>query len=1073
MARLVFNPDGADAEVVVLDVETLTVGSAEDNDVCVDAEGVEPYQLRFEQRDGLVTVVDVGKNESLVVDGRPVERFVLGHRALVQVGDLTILFLEEAPAPTMALARVGDGAGTELSAQRQCPHCGAMRPASEPNCTRCGMIQPANGNEAPLAPTDLYVAPMQTPQARGAGILPMLSFFFGLFGPVVLGIGWLLGIIFGFISLSLIRQRGGFVRDRRYAMWGITLGFLWIAALGAGGFWYEQYRQERKLKSEAAAVVKLNEDQAAFMLKEIAVVEEYLKAVRAIPLDGGGSAYASLEQLRTLSNPFVPNAQFGERAEGYLFTVKAQGADGFTASARPDRHGTTGRMTFAIDQTGILRGGDIGGVAPWHSQTVLRGLDMGRSVYLDARERIARELLVEARRLAEEKQFDRSQFILRELQKKYMLTDTFKNFESVARGVEQLIVNARSEAEAAKIEPLLKDGKKAEALALMKQILAAYPTAANAGDLKAKAGAIEAEFAAIRNQQAETEWARVAALDSTGQVEPALAGYRAFAANFGDTAACQSRKPTLQANIARLEEKQAATLYNALTALNVRSNAVRAVQIIADLQGAYAATPTAQRNAALLQNLGQQARSFVLADEGMAFRQQKNYVDAADHIDQALALNPALATTLARAVEECYLKAGETCLQTNKLTEAAAYFGKFLQLTPNPEKLERGKLKQLYLALGEVNYLNRNYTNAVSYLKKGAEFFGKEPKYYRMYGQSLLRQRMYADAMPVYAALVGLTPQDPQARFERGLCGMGIGQSLQSNVVASLSAGATNIVVAGAENRPGSASTALLGQMVSASATPVYQSSEKGVRAQQAVMQSKQVQMQTRAMEMLRDKQFEARLTEALDRVRGYTPQTPEAIIIRESVRLVNDILGTSDELKTLTRDARTDESQNKLDTARNQLLSVFTTQQDYFDKIISEKLVLKQDLLTNLERWRATLDTVAADFKAAATLEVYRGPVAEMDDLLQKKLKLFAEANDLLKQSLTSETKALEEARELIKLAVNKFKGWAIGWDLNERIQQFFFSGYADTSDKHTAGEKKLRESATIVIPFEKNIAP
>jgi hypothetical protein len=226
-------------------------------------------------------------------------------------------------------------------------------------------------------------------------------------------------------------------------------------------------------------------------------------------------------------------------------------------------------------------------------------------------------------------------------------------------------------------------------------------------------------------------------------------------------------------------------------------------------------------------------------------------------------------------------------------------------------------------------------------------------------------------------------------------------------------------------------------------------------------------------MEMLRDKQFEARLTEALDRVRGYTPQTPEAVIVRESVRLVNDIQSTSDELKTLTRDARTDESQNKLDTARNQLLSVFTTQQDYFDKIIAEKLVLKQELLSNLDRWRTTLDAVAADFKVASTLEVYRGPVAEMDDLLQKKLKLFAEANDLLKPSLASEVKSLEEARELIKLAVSKFKGWAIGWDLNERIQQFFFSGYVDTSDKHNAGERKLREAAAVVIPFEKNITP
>ncbi|MBM3858023.1 MAG: hypothetical protein FJ395_00055 [Verrucomicrobia bacterium] len=1071
MAKLVFNPDGADAEVVVLEVETLTVGSAEENDVRVDADTIGPHQVRFEQRNGMVTVLDIGDQKGLSVDGRAVQRFVLGHRAVVQVGGLTILFLEE-PAATTALARVGDGAGTELSRQEHCPHCGAPRLASEPNCKRCGLIQPRNADAAPLAPADLYMAPTQSPQARGAGILPMLSFFFGLFGPVVLGIGWLLGIIFGFMSLSLIRQRGGFVRDRRYAMWGIGLGFLWVAAMSVGGFWYTQYREERQAATKALAAVKLNEDQAAFLLKEIAVVQEYLKAVRALPLEGGGSAYASLEQLRTLPNPFVPNAQFVERSEGYLFTVKAQGADGFLATARPDSYGVTGQMTFSIDQTGILQGGDIGAVAPWHSQTVLRPLEMGRSVYLGARERIARELLVEARRQAEEKQFDRSQFILRELQKKYMLTETFKNFEGVARGVEQLIVNAQAEAAVAKVEPLLKEGKKAEALAMMKKIIGTYPRATNLEDFKAQAAALEAEFAAAQNQLADAQWLEAIRLDREGQYAEALAAYRAFASQFAKTSVYAARKVTLNRNLARLENKEAIEMLTALTRLNVRSNATEAARLVRDLQGPYAATATTKDNLAMIQNLGQLARSFVLAEEGAAFQQQTNFVEAADRFDQALALNPSLATELAVPAEECYLKAGEVCLQSNKLVEAAAFFGKFLQLTPNPEKLERDKLKELYFALGEVNYLNRNYTNAVSYLKKGAEFFALEPKYYRMFAQSLLRLNQYAEAMPVYTALLSLTPNDPQARFERGLCGLGISQKLQSNVVA-MTVVNTNIVVAAAEGRASTASTDLLGRMASASATPVYSSSSKAIRGQQAAMQSKQVAMQGRVLEMLRDKQFDARISDTLDRVKAYTPQTPEAIIIRESVRLINDIQSINDELKTLARDARNDEAQNKVETARNQLLSIFTTQQDYFDKLISEKLVLKRNMQINLDLWRSTLDAVAQDLKVASTLEVYRGPVAEMDNQLQKKLTLFAEANDLLKPSLASEVKAMEEARELIRLAINKFKGWTIGWDINERIQQFFFAGYADVSDKRADGDKKLREAAAVVIPFEKNITP
>ncbi|MCX7886223.1 MAG: tetratricopeptide repeat protein [Verrucomicrobiae bacterium] len=1070
MPRLVFNPDEAEAEVVTLESGSITVGSSEEDNVCVDADAIGKHRLRFEFRDGLVTVVDIGEQKGLRVDGRPVERFVLGHRALVEVGALKILFLEDAPAAATALMRVG-GAPAELSRQQLCPHCGAPRPESESTCRRCGMIQPHGAGVTPLAPADLYVAPEQTPHARGAGILPMLSFFFGLFGPLVLGIGWLLGIIFGFISLSLIRQRGGFVRDRRHATLGITFGFLWIAVMGLAGFGYLHYQQQRLSEAQTQATIRLNEDQAAFMLKEIAVVQEYLRATRAVPLEGGAAGYASLEQLRTLPNPFVPNTQFRERMDGYLFTVKAHGAEGFVATAQPERYGVTGRMTFSIDQTGILHGADLRGAAPWQAQSALRPLEMGRSVYLDARDRIARELLQEARRLAEEKQFERSRFVLRELQRKYTLTETFKNFESVARGVEQLIINAHAEAEAAKVEPLLKEGRKPEALAMLKQILAAYPTAANAPDLKAQAAALENELTAARNQEAEQQWARAVALEKAGQLEEALAAYRTFASSYRDTEVAQRHKKALQTAIVRLEDEHAAVLLSAITALNVRSNAAQVAKLVGELQADYGKTPTVKRHAAMLQSLAQQAESFVLAETALALRQQNNYVSAAEHLDKALALNPSLAPELAGVIEDCYLKAGEACLKTNRLAEAAAFFGKFLQLTPNPEKLERDKLKELYLALGELNYLNRDYTNAISYFRKGAEFFGTEPKYYRMFAQSLLRQKQYADAIPVYNAFVTLAPNDPQARFERALCGLGVSLELQERALGLLAAGKTNVIVAAAEQRPSTASSAIIGQMVSASASPVYSSSSRSVRAQQAAVQSKQVALQSKVLDLLRDKQFEARLAETMERVKGYTPQTPEAIILRESIRLVNEIQSISDELKALARDARNDEAQNKVETARNQLLAVFTTQQDYFDKIIAEKLAIKQELLSTMERWRAALDVVAQDLKVAATLEVYRGAVAEMDEPLQKKLKLFGEAYDLLKPVLATETKSLEEARELIRLAINKFKGWAIGWDLNERIQQFFFTGYTEIAEKHAASEKKLREAAAIVIPFEKSI--
>jgi hypothetical protein len=213
------------------------------------------------------------------------------------------------------------------------------------------------------------------------------------------------------------------------------------------------------------------------------------------------------------------------------------------------------------------------------------------------------------------------------------------------------------------------------------------------------------------------------------------------------------------------------------------------------------------------------------------------------------------------------------------------------------------------------------------------------------------------------------------------------------------------------------------------------------------------------------------RLSDTLDRLKSYSSATPEATIIREAVRLVNEVQASAKELDDLSKDAKTELSKSKINRARSQLLSVFSTQQDYFDKIISEKITLKQDLIVRLDKYKIALDTSSTDLTAASSVEAYRLSTVELNEAVQKKLALFNAGYGQMKPVLETEIKALEEARTLTKLAVSQFKGWAIGWNLDDRINRFFLLNYSEMVDKKASGEKQLRESFAIPVAFEKHV--
>ncbi|HEY3039130.1 MAG TPA: DUF3352 domain-containing protein [Pyrinomonadaceae bacterium] len=107
------------------------------------------------------------------------------------------------------------------------------------------------------------------------------------------------------------------------------------------------------ISSEAGkAPPETNEAMARSALQSVAVVEASFQA------DKGKGRYATLDEL--LSEGLI-SKEFMERY-GYTIELRVSG-NRFEATAVPNEYGKTGRLSFFIDESGVLRAGDHGGGA--------------------------------------------------------------------------------------------------------------------------------------------------------------------------------------------------------------------------------------------------------------------------------------------------------------------------------------------------------------------------------------------------------------------------------------------------------------------------------------------------------------------------------------------------------------------------------------------------------------------------------------------------------------------------------------------------------------------------------------
>ena len=110
-----------------------------------------------------------------------------------------------------------------------------------------------------------------------------------------------------------------------------------------------------------------NETNAIGALRTLSSAENSFKSSATADTDGDGvGEYGSLPMLTNTTPAFVDESLGGGTKSGYMFTITVTGNPvldevQWEATAFPLNKGNTGNRTFYINESGVIRGLDVGG----------------------------------------------------------------------------------------------------------------------------------------------------------------------------------------------------------------------------------------------------------------------------------------------------------------------------------------------------------------------------------------------------------------------------------------------------------------------------------------------------------------------------------------------------------------------------------------------------------------------------------------------------------------------------------------------------------------------------------------
>ncbi len=796
--RLVLFPNSSDQRTAEVDT-TVTIGRAEGNGLVIHSEALADYHARLERREDGWAITDLAGRGDVCVDDQPVRSAPLSLGARVRLGpvDMLVIALERQDTDVLRVAPVIETSLVESVAHtaRLCPDCGGPLQEGVRFCPHCGSGAQSGGAYS----------------VRGA-VLARIALICALCGPLLLGIGWLLGGILGIVAVLRTRRLGFGRADRRAAWWAVVISLLWVALIGAGAAAYGW-------RHLAAVRVRWNEDNAEKLMRNVALAQFYVKYAELYDADQDGTGeFVDFGKLaRANYHVFDHDLAANPLYHGYYFSMKRADEQGFICTAVPWRYGLDGRRSFWIDERGVLYQADLKGAPFDRSPASMSEQDMRESLLVNAAEEFAGDLaqaaetafkkgdvarckriietvrrlfpataaaqrlttleqttdpfLMEfkARELVQRAQDMRSQNL--HDQAIELLRTVLRQFPasaSAAQAMQQITTLTETQARQAieQAEMLLATNQAEQALAIMQDIGRRYPEAVAVTALKDRIAQCEMDIMKQLERTASALAAEARTHETAGDFEAAYNLYLTVKNRYGKTSAATGIDDLLDKSRRMIEEQEATRLTDEILALQPETDAARILALVDLLKRGYARTENYKKNERTLLALQQTCRAQTYLASARQQLQDKSYRAALANLELAIAEAPSLAISMDAQLRECYLRLGDSAYENQEYIQALDYYQSYLKLQSTNVQVNAQRLMECSFQVAKIKLQQRDFNDAEKHLIACSSQYGKDPEYNLTYGRVLMNLERWDEAVQRLATALSISsPYTREARL--------------------------------------------------------------------------------------------------------------------------------------------------------------------------------------------------------------------------------------------------------------------------------------------------------------------
>ena len=243
----------------------------------------------------------------------------------------------------------------------KCPQCGFVGWADAESCKKCGAElapQPDYASGESGSSETVYYAPppggfrpdLNEKMAVAAMVLGILNFLFlGIFGITIIA-----GIVISVIAMNKIKRYPHLYGGKSFALTGLIMniasGVLLIPVIVILSIAVPNLYASRRAANEGSAINAL---------RTIHGAEATYQATE------GRGAFGTLEDLQRrnlISDDLVSGTRRGYRFKVEIVTDTGDGVPGFMAVAVPANYPSSGKRSFFLDETGVIRAADSQGM---------------------------------------------------------------------------------------------------------------------------------------------------------------------------------------------------------------------------------------------------------------------------------------------------------------------------------------------------------------------------------------------------------------------------------------------------------------------------------------------------------------------------------------------------------------------------------------------------------------------------------------------------------------------------------------------------------------------------------------